>query len=210
MKKLLIINSIFMFSTSVYAMDSNKVDFYFGNGVHSVGFTFQGYNVTSGKSHAEGLSANRMYNDHLELIFNADRSGSENVAKDFWNASMDQVYGLDTSSDLKPSKLNFYFYGEMTINGETVYGGQQLYNTIPLYLVYIAQGHNSNNNWWFGDGGGRLECPGGLCFGSTTSKYIQVMIEHPISNSCYQISQYNGSHNQFLVSQADCITSGGW
>ncbi len=208
MKKLLVSSLIFMSSASVYAMDSNKVDFYFGSGVHSMGFTFQGYNVTSGKAHAEGLSANRMYNDHLELIFDANRSGSEDVAKDFYNASMRHVYGLETSSDVKPSKLNFYFYGEMTINGERVYGGQQLYTTLPIYQVYIAQGHNSNNNWWFGDSGGRVECSG-YCLDSTP-KYIQVVIMHSTYDSCYRISQYNGSYNKFLVSQADCISSGGW
>lgn len=209
MKKLLVSSLMFMSSASVYAMDSNKVDFYFGSGVHSMDFTFQGSNVTSGKSHAEGLSANRMYNDHLELIFDADRSGSEDVARDFYNASMGKVYGLETSSDLRPSKLNFYFYGEMTINGEKVYGGPQLYTSSATYLVYIAQGHNSNNNWWFGDGGGLLECSGYWCFGSTP-KYIQVVIMHSTYDSCYRISQYNGSHNKFLVSQAECAASGGW
>ncbi|MDC0535828.1 hypothetical protein OAO18_08485 [Francisellaceae bacterium] len=128
-----------------YASQDNEVRFFVKDDVLKLSFDYMGNKVSAGQAHDNKLNTNKMVdNNYLILDFHADRYGTESVAQQYFNAINSYspaVLGLNTQSDSIPDKMNFYFYGGLSINGASTLS----------QTVYIGQTHqNGNNNWWFG------------------------------------------------------------
>ncbi len=122
----------------------NQIELIFGPDVTDLGFRYH-----DGKATARGAMrgvGNELRADRLILHAYAERSGSEQMANEWFErlgrddhhmAGADVVSGNTT----RPEKLNFWFSGDLWINGEQVED-----------LFYIGQGHRVfTNNWWIGN-----------------------------------------------------------
>ncbi len=179
---------------SSYAMDQNIVNLYLSQpGIESIEFTFLGYKVTDGVEHDESLSINKLYSDHLELAFNANRKGSTEVADDFKaKIGKGAIYGLDAESTV-PAKLNFYFYGYLKVSGYPAisYPWAGPYTGNYGSSVYIAQGYNDADghyNWWIGSPDFAFSATtGNYPFFMTTNEVTQSAPMFPINYNTYVI-----------------------
>ncbi|RUL75300.1 hypothetical protein [Dyella choica] len=128
--------SSFAMNTHAVTVHDNKFNFYSDsiNPVQSINFTYSDqYDITGGQP-LDGVYVSGGYVD-----VKAGRKGSQPVANSF-NGNLQNMdahmLGLESASS-KPYTLNFWIKGILTINGDS-------------FPVYLAQGHNTKNNWWIG------------------------------------------------------------
>lgn len=144
--------TLVLLSTLVYqiayadTVHPNDVYFNAGPGISSLSFMATGWDSTGTQPIDQPAPKWDQENNRLDISIQAGREASTEIADYFntWEYKGDGQYGGAIAYDLyvptmgfRPSKLNFWITGWLSINGDT-------------YAVALGQGSydGSSNNWW--------------------------------------------------------------
>ncbi len=187
------------------AADKNEFDLYLGSDVDSLSFDYVNSHVPILQlSTDHGLVENKIITTstakYLKLVYEVDRQGSSDVADSFVCDRGESSSGCNPPSKMttiysvnadRPEKLNFYFSGNLKINGYPVRG-----------LVDFGQGHtNDKNNWWIGS-------YYGYSFNPPVDRCLYLSIETPYTSSGYryfevkQKSHSDNIVNEFMINKS--------